>query len=89
MQCYLSKLQTLLPAQVVPRAHLHDHAPAGGVGPVVGVFEAEDDVLALFHLLPHHVLNLLCALLQPAVAPPRGRRYQACISPQPSLSASS
>lgn len=44
-------------------ADLHDHAAAGGVGPVIGILEAQDDVLLLLHLEAHHVLHLLCALL--------------------------
>ena len=57
---------------------LHDEAARGCVGPVVGVLKAQDDVLALLHLVAHHVLHLLRALLQRAVAPPRRRADQAC-----------
>ena len=63
---------------VAALTRLHDEAARGGIGPVVGVLQAEDDVLALLHLVAHHVLDLLRALLQRGVAPPRRRANQAC-----------
>ena len=68
--------------------HLHDHAAAGGIAPVVGILQAQDDVLLLLHLVAHHVLNLLRALLQAAVAPARRGRNQPCITASGSLSTS-
>mmetsp|Transcript_10581 Transcript_10581/g.29129 ORF Transcript_10581/g.29129 Transcript_10581/m.29129 type:complete len:579 (+) Transcript_10581:741-2477(+) len=55
------------------RVDRHDEAPRRGVGPVVRVLQAEDDVLLLLHLGADHGLNLAGAVLQPRVALARGR----------------
>lgn len=51
--------------------YLHDKAAGGGVAPIVGVLQAEDDVLGLLHLGLDHGLHLLLRRLQGAVATPR------------------
>ena len=45
--------------------NLHDEAPGGGVGPVVGVLQAQQDVLACCSILVRTIcLHLLRARLQ-------------------------
>ena len=48
--------------------YLHDQAAGGGVAPVIGVLQAQDDVLPLLHLHAHHALHLLGTVLHDAVA---------------------
>ena len=66
------------PKAISENANLHDQAPCGGVAPVVGVFQTQQDVLLLLHLQAHHPLHLLGAVLHHAVAPPRRSRNQTC-----------
>lgn len=49
---------------------LHDQTSGGGIAPVIGILQAQDDVLTLLHLHAHHALHLLGAVLHDAVSPP-------------------
>lgn len=44
-------------------SYLHDETPSSGIAPVIGVFKAQNDVLALLHFGAHHVLHLLGTVL--------------------------
>lgn len=48
-------------------ADLHDQTSGGGITPVIGVLQAQDDVLPLLHLHAHHALHLLGAVLHDAI----------------------
>ena len=60
------------------RSDLHDKASSSGIAPIIGVFQAQDDVLPLLHLGPHHVFHLLGTVLKGAVPSARGCIDEAC-----------